>query len=274
MTPNNVLECIKKNKIKNIKALVAMYHGGYPQYSKKFYDLKKKYKFLIIEDACHALGSEYKNKNKTIKIGSCKHSDICTFSLHPLKTITTGEGGIITTNNSKIAESIRLFRSHGISRNKKDYWKYDVLKNGLNYRLSDINCALGLSQLKKINFFIKKRKKIFETYVSELKNFNSNLIIPNYSKNIKSSYHLFIINIIFDKLKKSKDHFIRYLNRNNIFPQYHYIPIHKFRIYDGKVFNFVGADKYFKCSISLPIFVNLSLKEQRKIIKVIKKYFK
>ena len=147
-----------------------MYHGGYPENVKKFYDIKKKYNFLIIEDACHALGSEYEFKNKSFKIGSCKHSDISTFSLHPLKSITSGEGGIITTNNSKISKNIKLFRSHGISRNKKEHWKYDVIKHGFNYRLSDINCALGLSQLKKINFFLHKRKKIYKRYISELQN--------------------------------------------------------------------------------------------------------
>jgi dTDP-4-amino-4,6-dideoxygalactose transaminase len=251
-----------------------MYHGGYPDHSKKFYELKKKYKFFIIEDACHALGSEYKYKNRSFKIGSCKHSDVCTFSLHPLKTITSGEGGIVTTNNNKIAKNICLLRSHGISRSKKEYWKYDVLKHGFNYRLSDINCALGLSQLKKINFFLKKRKKIYEKYLIELENFNSKLIIPKYSKNIKPSFHLFIVNIIFEKLKTNKDHFMNYLIDKNIMAQQHYIPIYRFSVYTTKKINFCGADKFFKSSVSLPIFVNLDDKHQKKIIRIIKKYFK
>ena len=157
VTPNKILECIKKNKIKKIKALIVMYHGGYPLYSKNFYDLKKKYNFFLIEDACHALGSEYKYKNKLFKIGSCKHADISTFSLHPLKTITSGEGGVITTKNTKIAKNIKLYRSHGIFRHKEKYWMYDVLKHGFNYRISDINCALGLSQLNKISLFFSNK---------------------------------------------------------------------------------------------------------------------
>ena len=273
ITPSKVIECIKKNKLKKIKALILMYHGGYPEYSKKFYDLKKKYSFLIIEDACHALGSEYKWKNRQYKIGSCKHSDISTFSMHPVKTITSGEGGVITTNNIKIAKNIKLLRSHGISRDKKKYWNYDVIKNGFNYRLSDINCALGLSQLKKINFFLKKRKKIYDKYVTELENYNPNLIIPKYSYNIKPSYHLFLINIKFDKLKKNKDHFIKYLNDHNIMAQYHYIPIYKFKIYKEKKSQLSGSEKYFKNSISIPIFVSLNDTDQKKIIKVIKSYF-
>ena len=119
VTPNKVLECIKKNKLKKIQALIVMFHGGYPENIKKFYDIKKKYNFFIIEDACHALGAKYRYKNKLFKIGSCNHADISTFSLHPLKTITSGEGGIITSNNAKISKNIKLFRSHGILRKKK-----------------------------------------------------------------------------------------------------------------------------------------------------------
>ena len=145
----NVLDCIKKNKIKKIKALVTMYLGGYVENNIDFFKLKKKYNFSLIEDACHAIGSKYKYNNKSFFIGSCKHSDICVFSFHPVKTITTGEGGAVLTNNKNIANKIRLLRSHGIIRNKKQYWDYDIKQLGFNYRLSDVNCALGFSQLKK-----------------------------------------------------------------------------------------------------------------------------
>ncbi len=274
ITPKTVLECIKKRKLKKINALLLMFNGGYPENSANFNHLKKKYNFFIIEDACHALGASYKYRNKIFKVGSCNHSDISTFSLHPLKSITSGEGGIITTNKFKIASNIILYRNHGILRNKKQYWKYDISKNGFNYRLSDINCALGLSQLKKINFFLKKRKKIYDKYFKELKNFNQNLSCPKYSKNINPSFHLFIINIIFDELKKNKDHFIKYLFLNKVISQQHYIPIYKFSIYKEGKSIFPGADKYFKNSVSIPIFVNLKNREQNKIINVIKNYFK
>ena len=274
VTPNKVLECIKKNKLKKIQALLVMFHGGYPENIKKLYDIKKRYNFYIIEDACHALGAKYKYKNKLFKIGSCKHADISTFSLHPLKTITSGEGGIVTSNNAKIAKNIQLFRSHGILRKKNKHWEYDILEYGFNYRLSDINCALGLSQLKKINFFLKKRKKIYQQYSKEFKNFSQNIVIPKYSKNIESSYHLFLLNIAFNKLKKNKNHFMKYLKDNNIIAQQHYIPIYKFSIYKGESIGFSGAEKYFNNSISLPIFVNLSNINQIKVIKIIKRYFK
>ncbi len=273
ITPKNVLECIKKNSLKKISALITMFNGGYPENAKNFYDLKKKYNFFIIEDACHALGAEYKFRNNFFKVGSCKHADICTFSLHPLKTITSGEGGVVTTNASSIAKNIKLYRSHGILRDKNKHWKYDVIKNGYNYRLSDINSALGLSQLNKINFFLKKRKKIYLNYLNELKNFSPNLIIPEYSKNIKPSYHLFIINIIFKKLNKNKNHFMKYLINNYIIAQQHYIPIYEFSIYKKKNYFYKASKKYYENAISLPIYVDLDKKKQDKIIKIIKNYF-
>lgn len=273
ITPDKVLDCIKKNKLKKIKALIVMYNGGYPENVKQFYDIKKKYNFLIIEDACHALGAEYKHKKKYYKIGSCKHSDVCTFSMHPLKTITSGEGGIISTNNYKISKNIKLYRSHGILRDKKKHWQYDVLKNGYNYRLSDINCALGLSQLSKINFFLKERKKFFNTYIENFKNISNQLTLPSYNKNIKPSFHLFLINIEFKKFKKNKTHFMEFLLKNKIISQQHYIPIYKFSVYNEMKNSFHDSNKYYENSVSIPIFVNLGNENQKKIIKRIINYF-
>lgn len=273
ITPDKILQCIKKNKLKNIQVLITMYQGGYPENIEEFYKLKKKYKFAIIEDGCHAFGAEYMIKKKFIKVGSCRHSDICTFSMHPVKTITSGEGGIVTTNNKGLARKIKLYRSHGLVRNLKEYWKYDILKTGYNYRLSDINCALGLTQLKKINFFLKKRESICQRYIKELTNINPNLKLPRYSKFIKSANHLFLININFTKMKKKKDDFFNYLKKNKILAQFHYIPIYKFSVYKENQIKFNGAEKYFKNSISIPIFVGLKIKEQTKIIKIIRKFF-
>ena len=228
----------------------------------------------MIEDACHALGAGYKYKNKYYKIGSCRHSDICTFSLHPVKTITTAEGGAITSNNKKISRRINLLRSHGIERNKNNHWEYDVVENGLNYRLSDLNCALGISQLNKINFFINKRKKIYEKYVLELKNFSPNLHLPEYCKETKGSYHLFLIHIEFQRLKTSKNEFMKYLRKNKIVSQYHYIPIYKFKVSNEKKTQFRDAEIYYENTISLPIFVNLKIKDQMKVINKVKSFIR
>lgn len=274
ITPETIKKCILNNRLKKIKVLFNMYHGGYPENINNIYKLKKIYNFVIIEDACHALGSAYKIQKKNINVGSCTHADICTFSLHPVKSITTGEGGLITTNSLKISREIKLYRSHGIKRSKKKYWKYDILKNGFNYRISDINCALGISQLKKLKYFIKKRKKIFDLYYNELNRYKNVLSIHKYSQNIKPSYHLSLININFNNLKGNKDNLIEYLISKNIFVQYHYIPIYKFKIFKNRKQIFHGANEYYKKTLSLPIFVNLNIKLQKIIIKLIKNYVK
>ena len=140
--------------------------------------------------------------------------------------------------------------------------------------MSDINCALGISQLRKIKSFLNKRKRIYRKYLNELKKFNSNLVIPEYSKDIKPSYHLFTINILFNNLKKTKDDFMHYMLKHKIITQQHYIPIYKFSIFDKSVNFYSGSDRYYKNAISLPIYANLDLKRQEKIIKIIKNYFK
>ena len=271
MTPKTLLDCIKSNKLKKIKAIITMYLGGYPENILEFYNIKKKFNCYLIEDACHALGAKYLYKKKYISVGCCKHSDISVFSLHPLKTITAGEGGLISTNNKIFYNKITLLRSHCLKKDNKYYWKYKIQRPGFNYRLSDLNCALALSQLKKINKFIKYRKKLFDIYKIKLKKISNLINLPTYSKN-KHSYHLFLISINFKNIKCTKDKLLIFLKRNNIFCQYHYIPIYKFAFIDQKINLkfYKGAEIYYKNSLSLPIFYNLNLVLQKKILSKIK----
>jgi len=273
MNPKTLIDCINKHKIKKIKAVITMYLGGYPENVIEFFKIKKKYKFFLIEDACHALGAQYFYNKNFIPIGSCKHSDITTFSLHPVKTITSGEGGLVTTNNRLIYNQISLLRSHGIKKNKKFHWKYNISKPSFNYRLSDLNCALALSQLKKINKFINYRKKIYYFYKNHLKTNNKFINFPNYTC-VKPSYHLFLISINF-KITKEKDEFLKFLKKKNIYCQFHYIPIYKFKLFKEKINlnSFFGSNKYFKNNISLPIFYNLEPFLQKKIINKINTFF-
>ena len=271
MSPEDVIACCKKNKLKKVKVILTMYNGGYPQDAEKFFVLKKKLSCLIIEDACHALGAKYKYKDNFLRIGSCKHADISTFSLHPLKSITTGEGGIVTTNSKILDRKIKELRSLGIKRDYKNHWKYDVLHYGLNLRLNDFQCALGLSQLKKLNLFIKYRKGIAERYSKELKCL-SDIHIPNYLKDYNSSYHLYIINFKFKNLAL-KEKLIKFMLKNNIILQYHYIPLYKFTVFDDK---YIGknAEHYYQSSVSLPIYYGLKYNEQTKVIKLLKVFLK
>jgi dTDP-4-amino-4,6-dideoxygalactose transaminase len=267
MTPKTLLDCIKNNKLKKIKVIITMYLGGYPEYVLEFYNIKKKLNCYLIEDACHAMGAKYFFNKNFIPIGSCKHSDISTFSLHPVKTITSGEGGLITTNNKVFYNKIVSLRSHGIDKDKNFHWKYNLNKIGFNYRLSDVNCSLGLGQLKKINKFLKKRKKIFNFYRARLIK-NTNLVnFPPY-KIAMPSYHLFLISINFQKIMSSKNKLFKFLKNNNILSQYHYIPIYKFKLFKKKINLkfYKGAEFYYKNTISLPIFYNLNTSSQKKVV--------
>jgi len=271
MRPEDVEDCCKKFGIKNFNVLIVMYNGGYPQNAEKFKSLKKKYNCFIVEDACHALGATYRYKKIYYKVGSCKHSDICTFSLHPLKTITTGEGGITTTNNKILFEKMKLIRSLGIKRFSNKHWEYNVVLKGLNFRLTDFQSALGLSQLKKINKFILKRKKISLKYDKEIKKIKQ-IVLPKLNNNYRSSYHLFIIHLQ-KKNKKLKEKLIKFMLKNRVMLQYHYIPIYKFKIFEGKYIN-KNAEIYYNSAVSLPVYYSLSQSNQILIIRLLNKFFK
>jgi len=271
MTPETLLECIKKNKLKKIKAIITMSLGGYPENVIEFCNIKKKFNCYLIEDACHALGAKYLYNKRYLSIGCSKHSDISTFSLHPVKTITSAEGGLVTTNNKLFYEKIIALRSHGINKHKDLHWKYDIKRIGFNYRLSDLNSALGLSQLYKINKFIIFRRKIFNFYNKNLKKYGNLITFPFYKKN-KPSYHLFLISINFDRINTSKDKLLKFLKKNNIFCQYHYIPIYKFSLFKKKLdLNlYKGAEYYYKNTFSLPLFYNLDFNSVEIVLKKIK----
>ena len=271
ITPEKVIESCKKNNIKRFKALIVMYNGGYPLNAKNYLRLKKRFHCFVIEDACHALGASYKSQNKFIKVGSCKHSDICTFSLHPLKTITTGEGGIVTTNNQKLDRDIKSLRSHGIIRNKKKHWVYDISNNSLNFRLTDFQCELGISQLKKISKFVKRRKKIAKIYEKKLLKLKKFLNFKFDYINYNSSYHLLLVNLKEPNFK-FKEKLIKFMFKKKITLQYHYIPIYKFSIYK-KNNKFKNAEIYYNSTLSLPIFYNLKVSEINYVVKQLYNFF-
>ena len=275
MSPENLLECIKKNNLKNIKAVVTMYLGGAPNNVEDFFILKKRYKFYLIEDACHAFGADYFIRNNKYKVGSAQHSDICCFSFHPLKTITTGEGGFLTTNINSLAKKINLMKSHGIIRDPKKHWKYSIEDLGFNFRLSDINAALGLSQLKKINTFLKKRKEVSNFYTKCISDNYNFITLPQYSKKINSSYHLFVVHLDFKKLKVTKNKLFSFLIKRKIFIQYHYIPQYYFKGLNNnltKYQKFYGAERFYNSALSLPIYPYLKNKEIIYILESIKKF--
>ena len=270
VTPETILDCIKKYKIRKIKCILTMHLGGIIEHPEEFFHLKKKYKCFLIEDACHAFGTTYKVKNKKYMVGSCKHSDIACFSFHPIKTITTGEGGAITTNNKNFYQRSIKFRSHNIK--KINFQSYNIDRLGFKYRLSDINCALGISQLSKIKKFLLKRSKIRNYYKKNLFSLKSKVKIIENSKLSQNSNHLLIVQLTDYKAKKK---LTKFFSSNNIFVQYHYIPIYRFKFINSYLIkNYPGCEYYYQRSLSIPNHVMLKKKELNKVINLFFKFFK
>ena len=269
--PSNIIECIKKNNLKSIKAFFTMPLGGAISDMDEFFKIKKKLKCIWIEDACHALGSMYIYKKKYFNCGTSKHSDFSIFSFHPIKAITTFEGGMVTTNNRTYAQLLKLYRSHGIERSKFS-WKYDVILNGFNFRLSDVACSVGLSQLAKIKKFIKKRDQIAKYYFKSFKKIpNVNFTFDKFPK--FNSWHLFILLIDFENMTISKNDFMKKLRSKGIGAQINYIPTSSFSIFkkDIKYQKNKNSNIFFKKAVSIPIYYELGRKELEYISKTIKK---
>ncbi len=266
----------KKKKILP-KAIIFVYIGGLPLDPIRLKKLSKKFKFKIIEDASHAIGSEYFGK----KVGSCFWSDISIFSFHPVKIITTGEGGCITTNDKEYFEHMKLFRENGIQKNPRKFrykspgpWYYEQQKIGYNFRMNDIQAALGISQLKRIKNFIQKRNKVASIYKKNLEGLP--LTFQKINKKLYSSYHLFILRLNKEQKKIYKELFL-FLRKKNIFVNLHYLPVHLHPYYKNLGFaknQFINSELYSSTSLSIPIYPNLSLKDQMKVIKLIKSFFK
>ena len=258
--------CLKK-KIKP-KLFLPQFHAGQCYDAREVYKIAKKNKIFIIEDACHAFGGFHKYKKK-YPIGSCKYADISTFSFHPVKNITTGEGGAITTNSKKINNFINCFKNHGMIKKKNKNFPYTLSFNGLNFRISDINCALGASQIKKINKTFSYKKNLFNYYKKKLQKIPE-LDILKQNKFCDPLWHLFIILIKFDSFSK-KSKFINFLNKNKIGTQIHYIPIYKHKIFSKHLNpSKIGAEQFFKQCLSLPFHLNITKNDINIIVKKIK----
>jgi len=265
------LEIAKKEK-KLPKILIVVHLAGRPCDLIGIKNLSIKYHFKIIEDASHAFGSKYFNK----PIGNCMYSDFSIFSFHPVKNITTAEGGAITTNNKKYYLQLRSLRENGQTfkniKVKEFPTLYDIDSLGYNFRINEINSALGNSQIKKINKFIKLKKKIVRNYVRGLS--VPQITLPPNDQNQKSSWHLFIIKINFNLLKIKKYKFIKILSKKGVGVNVHYIPLYKFsllkKIIKNKK-NFKNSEDYFYNAISIPMYPQLSINKQNRIISIIKK---
>lgn len=249
------------------KAIVPVHFSGHPVDLQKIADIAKKHDLILIEDACHALGAEYLGTN----IGDCEYSDMAVFSFHPVKSITTGEGGAVLTNNEDFYKKLVMFRHHGVTKerdafhNKEEHpgqWYYEMQYLGYNYRLTDIHSALGISQLKKLDRFIRRRREIVEKYTQAFRN-NKFFDVPFEKSYAKSAWHLYPIKLK-DKYKSRKEEIFNNLQKKGLGVQVHYIPVYLQPYYQQLGYKrglCPNAEDFYKREISIPIYYAMSDKD-------------
>ena len=248
------------------KVVIPVHMAGQSCDMEAIYALSQEYGFKVIEDASHAIGGRYRDD----LIGSCKFSDITVFSFHPVKIITTGEGGMAVTNNSTLAEKMNLLRSHGITRDAMQMqskpdgpWYYEQIDLGSNYRMTDIQAALGLSQSKKIEHYVLRRNEIAEKYKSILGNLS--ITLPIVLENNYSAFHLFIVLLSAGTTKSEHLEVFSQLREYGIGVNIHYIPVYLQPYYQNRGFKkgyCSNAEDYYSRAISLPIFPALAIEQQ------------
>ena len=257
------------------KIVVPVHLTGTSCDMKKIGELAKQYDFKIIEDASHALGGMYEGEY----VGNCKYSDITVFSFHPVKIATTGEGGMAMTNSEKLSKKLNILRSHGITKDinmledkSKEDWYYEQQMLGYNYRMTDIAAALGISQMNRLEEFIKRRRRIKRRYIEELDGVPIKILKE--SKRTKSSVHLVVIKMR-DEWEGQRDKFYRYMKNNGVGVQLHYLPIYRQPYYEKYRYNkdeFPNAEEYGKNAVSIPVYPDLQEDEQTKIVELIKAF--
>ena len=256
------------------KIVVPVHLAGQSCDMKRIYELSKEYGFTVLEDASHALGADYIGN----KVGSCQFSDMAVFSFHPVKIITTGEGGMVLTNNHELYKKLKLLRSHGITRNENEMthksdgsWYYQQIDLGFNYRMTDIQAALGLSQMDRLDEFVKHRRYLATRYDELLKDLP--LTTPYVSSDTVSSWHIYIVRVDFNRVKKTKQKIFDAMKKKGVALNLHYIPVHTQPYYvrlGTKANDCPEAMRYYAEAFTLPLYVELSDDEQCEVVKALK----
>ncbi len=260
-----------------IKAIVPVHFGGQPLNLPEIYKMALAHGAQVIDDACHAIGGTYSYDDASFRIGDGNFTDLTVFSFHPVKHIAMGEGGAITTNNEELAEKMRLLRTHDIHKEglinedmayapngEVNPWYYEMHDLGYNYRLTDFQAALGLGQIARLDWSLKRRREIADLYrklISE--KFTRDEVSPlSTVKGTEHAYHLFVVQIDFDSIGTSRAEVMNYLRRRDIGTQVHYIPIHLqpyYRRHSGtRPGDFPNAEKYYEKALSLPMYPDLT----------------
>jgi perosamine synthetase len=245
-----------------VRVVIPVHFAGLPCDMEKIGELARKYDVTVIEDGCHALSAEYQTADgEWVKVGSCRHSDMAVFSFHPVKPMTTAEGGVVTTNSRELYERLVQLRTHGITKDKDKLinhdgpWYYEMQALGFNYRLTDIQCALGSSQLKKLDGWRARRAEIAARYDAAFKDRpDIKIVLADPSK--KSAYHLYVIEV------EERDRVFHYLRENGLVVQVHYIPVH-YQPYYRDRFGYAGgefprSEAYYRRCISIPLYPKMT----------------
>jgi UDP-4-amino-4,6-dideoxy-N-acetyl-beta-L-altrosamine transaminase len=273
----NLLEnMLKKEGPGKYKALIPVDFAGYPVNLEELRYLAEKYDLRIIEDACHAPGGAFLDSRSVWQqCGNGRFADLAIFSFHPVKHIATGEGGMVTTNDKELYQRMLRLRSHGITKepdlllDNHGGWYYEMQELSHNFRLTDFQAALGISQLKRAEEGLKRRREIAAIYSRELKGINE-LVIPELPDSIQHAWHLFVVET------ETRKHFYDYLREKGIFAQVHYVPVHLmpyYRQFGWKRGDFPNAEDYYDRCLSLPMYPSLPDEDLSYVIEVIKNYF-
>lgn len=269
-TLNIDVEEVQKKLSPRTKAILPVDFAGHPADLDEIRAIAKKRKIVVIEDACHALGAEYKGK----RIGSL--SDMTILSFHPVKHITTGEGGMVLTNNKGFYERLRVFRHHGITKNNQDKgpWHYEIHNPGYNFRITDFQCALGISQMKKLDSFVKRRREIAARYNQAFAGMKE-LVTPIEGENVKAAYHIYVIQLRTELLKVGRKELFEALRAEGIGVNVHYMPLHLHPYYQKefgyKKGDYPNAERYYERAITLPIFPKMSDEDIDSVIQAVHK---
>lgn len=274
----NKLEAMLAAKPKGYyKGVIPVDFAGYPIHADGLRQIADRYGLWIIEDACHAPGATFLDKNgKKQQAGSGVFTNLTVFSFHPVKHVATGEGGMITTNDPELQYKLRCYRSHGIAqdssklRENRGCWYYEMQELGFNYRITDFQCALGLSQLKRLDWSLECRQKIAEKYNCAFADYPQ-IKTPFVAKDVYHAYHLYVIEI------EDRKGLIDYLRANNIFAQVHYEPVHLMPYYQdlgNKRGDLPVVEHYSQHCLSLPMFPTLTEKEQDYVITKVLEFIK
>lgn len=257
------------------KVVVPVHLCGQSCDMERIYALSKKYSFTVIEDASHALGATYKDT----RVGSCSYSDMTVFSFHPVKIITTGEGGMVLTNSKELYEKLMLYRSHGITRDSAKMtgesdgpWYYQQIELGYNYRMTDIQAALGWSQMEKIDDFVVRRRELAKRYDELLAGVP--LKIPTQRSNANSSWHIYVVRLDRKRVKKSKTQIFKEMKAHGVTLNLHYIPVHTQPYYQTLGFkqgDFPVSERYYEEAFTLPLYYELTDEQQNQVVSSLKK---